>query len=95
MQQKLQSLENDKKNVSMVLKVYEEERKQYKDKELNQNELQSKITELRYLLEKQTGDQRREVDKVHHDYTQTINNIKSLAESVIKSFAYTEVLMVF
>ena len=81
-QQKIQNLENEKKNISLVLKLYEDERKQYKDRELNQNELQSKLNEVRYLLERQSGEHRKEIEKVQQENTLVINNLKALAESV-------------
>lgn len=53
-----------------------------KDKEANEYELHSKIGELRYLVEKQKEDYKKEIEKVHHDYSVTIKNMKKLAESV-------------
>ena len=68
------------------MKLYEDERKQYKEKELNHNELQSKITELRYLMDKQSNDHRAELEKVHAEYKQTITTLTKLFESVFLRF---------
>lgn len=88
LQQKVQNLENEKKNVSMVLKLYEDERKQFKDKEFNQNELESKLSEVRYLLEKQANDHHKEIERLNRDYAQNISNIKQFAESVKRNSYY-------
>ena len=82
LQQKVESLENEKKNVALVLKLYEDERKQFKEKELNQNELQSKLSEVRYLLDKHQNDHRNELERVRAEYAQILTNTKSLSESV-------------
>jgi len=81
LQQKTLNLENEKNNISLVLKLYEDERKQYKEKEFNQNELQSKITELRYLMDKQSNDHRVELERVHSEYKQTVTTLTKLFES--------------
>jgi len=81
LQQRVHTLENEKGNLNNVLKLYEDELKQHKERELNQNELQAKISELRYLLEKQTGERRKEVELIRHECEGSIKNIKLLAES--------------
>jgi len=80
--QRLQTLEEEKKNANVVLKLYEEERRNFKEKENTQHELQAKLAELRHILEKQTHEYKREIDKVHHEYTETIQNLKSYHEAV-------------
>ncbi len=82
LQQRVHTLENEKGNLNSVLKLYEDELKQHKERELNQNELQAKISELRYLLDKQTGEHRKEVELIRNEYEGSIKNIKLLAESV-------------
>jgi len=88
LQQKLQNLENEKKNLTVIAKLYEDERKQYRGKEIEQTDFQSKINELRDLLDKQGDDHRKELDKIHKEYAQKINNMKYFSESVrvLKSF---------
>jgi len=81
LQQKLQNLENEKKNLTVIAKLYEDERKQYRGKEIEQTDFQSKINELRDLLDKQGDDHRKELDKIHKEYAQKINNMKYFNES--------------
>jgi len=81
LQQRVHTLENEKGNLNSVLKLYEDELKGHKERELNQNELQAKISELRYLLDKQTGEHRKEVELIRNECEGSIKNIKLLAES--------------
>ena len=94
LQQRVHTLENEKGNLNSVLKLYEDELKGHKERELNQNELQAKISELRYLLDKQTGEHRKEVELIRNECEGSIKNIKLLAESV-KSFERVKVLLTF
>jgi len=81
LQQKVQNLENEKKNLTAITKLYEDERRQYKGKEMEQTDFQSKVNELRDLLDKQGGDHRKELDFLHKEYAQKINNMKYFGES--------------
>jgi len=80
--QRVQNLESEKKNTSLILKLYEEERKQHKEKVQGQSELQVKVTELKEVLEKQGDEHRKEVEKIHQDYAQKISNLRFFSESV-------------
>jgi len=84
--QKLQSLEEEKKNSSVMLRFYEDERRSFKEKEQTQHELQAKVAELRHVIDKQTNDHRREIDKIHYEYTETIQNLKSYNDKERHSF---------
>lgn len=82
MQQKVQNLENEKNHLGLVLKLYEDERKQQKERQPDQSDLQTKLDGLRYVLENQKDENRKAIEKVHYEYRQTINNMRLLAESV-------------
>jgi len=81
LQEKIQNLENERVHMNQILKFNEEELKSFKEKELNQNELQAKITELRFLLDKQSGEHRKEVERIHNEYNEAIKNIKMISAS--------------
>ena len=66
----------------MMLHLFEEERKQFKEKESNQGDIQGKMTELKLVLEKQVTEHKAELEKVHNEYKQAINNIKIQAGAV-------------
>jgi len=85
LQTKVQNLETEKKNMAVMLKLYEEEKKALKDKEATEYELHSKIGELRYIVEKQKEEHQKEIEKIHHDYALTIKNFKKLSETVKSS----------
>lgn len=80
--QRLHSLEEEKKNTSVMLRLYEDERRNFREKEQTQHELQAKVAELRHVIDKQTNDYRRDLDKVHSEYTETIQNLKSYHDNV-------------
>ena len=84
--QRVQNLESEKKNTSLILKLYEEERKQHKEKVSGQSELQGKVTELKDVLEKQSDEHRKEIEKIHQEYAQKITNMRFFSESVNSLF---------
>lgn len=80
--QKVQQLENEKKNLSAALKVHEEEKRVFKDREAKDHELAHKVKDLTSQLSKIKDEHKSEIDKIHHDYKLTITNMRTLHTSV-------------
>ena len=68
--------------MASAINLYEEERKLYKEKEISLDGHQAKITELQTALEKYKESSRKEIDRLHYDYTETITDLKSFHQSV-------------
>ena len=81
--QKQQNLENEKKNLLAKLKVHEEEKKQLKDRELQDRDAGRKLKEMSCKLHKTQEDHEHELEKVHRDYQLTLKNMKALHLSVV------------
>ena len=65
-----------------MIKLYEEEKKQLKEKENFEFELHSKIGELKFMIERQKEDHRKDTEKLHYDYNITITNLKKIFDTV-------------
>ena len=81
-QQRINHLDSEKRNLSVMMKLYEEEKKQFKDKENLEFELHSKIGELNFRVERQKDDHKKELDKLHYDYNIIIINLKKIFDTV-------------
>ena len=80
--QKINLLDSEKKNLGVLVKLYEAEKKQHKEKENVEFELHSKIGELKFRVERQKDDHKNELDKLHYDYNITIANLKKIFDTV-------------
>lgn len=80
MVQSFRDLQNEKSNLEILLKKYEDERKQ--NRELYDYEMHLKMNELKSMNDKLKEDHRNELENLNAEYDKSLKDLKSIYESV-------------